>query len=68
MPVVTPDHPVWEMDYMELKDYLMTFGKEYPEETGFMMRSGREEDHVVETREEMLGEFYSDTVMHAARG
>jgi large subunit ribosomal protein L46 len=35
LPVVTPDQPEWEVDYFNLKTYLMQFGKEYPEELGF---------------------------------
>lgn len=55
LPVVTPDEPQWEEDYMELRAYLDTYGKELPEETGFMPRD-KPEDHIVESDEEMIGE------------
>mmetsp|Transcript_1469 Transcript_1469/g.1404 ORF Transcript_1469/g.1404 Transcript_1469/m.1404 type:complete len:378 (-) Transcript_1469:49-1182(-) len=36
LPVVLPDKPKWEQDYMDLRSYLDTFGKVYPKELGFM--------------------------------
>jgi large subunit ribosomal protein L46 len=53
LPVVQPDIPDWEMDYMQLRAYLDTYGKEYPPETGFMAPDAPEH-HIVETHEEML--------------
>ena len=53
--MVTPDEPQWEEDYMELRAFLDTYGKELPEETGFMPRD-KPEDHIVESDEEMIGE------------
>eukprot|EP00804_Cyclotella_cryptica_P007384 CCRYP_002605-RA/>CCRYP_002605-RA protein AED:0.04 eAED:0.04 QI:218/1/1/1/1/1/2/54/354 len=53
LPVVTPDEPQWEEDYMELRAYLDTYGKEFPEETGFMPKD-KPEDHIVESDEELL--------------
>jgi hypothetical protein len=55
LPIVTPDMPGWERDFVDLTDYLATFGKEYPEETGFMYAMDKPEDHVVPTDEELLG-------------
>jgi hypothetical protein len=54
LPVVTPDEPQWEVDYMELRAYLDTFGREYPPETGFMPPD-KPEDHIIESNEEMIG-------------
>jgi hypothetical protein len=56
LPIVTPDMPLWEREFTDLTDYLATFGKEYPEETGFMYAMDRPEDHVVPTDEELLGQ------------
>lgn len=53
LPVVTPDHPQWEVDYFNLKTYLMQFGKEYPEELGFSPGPGP----LAITDEELLGAF-----------
>ena len=55
LPVVTPDTEQWEREYIDLRDYLWTFGKEYPEETGFMYAMDKEEDHIVPSDEELLG-------------
>ena len=55
LPVVTPDVEEWEQDYIDLRDFLMTFGKEYPAETGFMFAPDKPEDHVVESDEELIG-------------
>ena len=55
LPVVTPDVEEWEQNYLDLRDYLMTFGKEYPAETGFMLAPDKDEDHVVESDEDMIG-------------
>lgn len=43
LPVVVPDTEDWEREYYALRDYLWTYGKEFPEETGFMfeMEIGR---------------------------
>jgi len=54
LPVVTPDVEDWEREYLDLRAYLMTFGKEYPAETGFMFAPDKPEDHVVESDEEMI--------------
>ena len=56
IPVVTPDAEDWEREYANLRDWLWTYGKEYPEESGFMYAMDRPEDHVVPTDEELLGE------------
>ncbi|KAL7462434.1 hypothetical protein ACHAXS_002813 [Conticribra weissflogii] len=53
LPVVTPDMEEWEREFVDLQEYLMTFGKVYPPETGLMPEE-REEDHVVMSDEEML--------------
>lgn len=58
LPVVTPDVEEWEQDYIDLRDFLMTFGKEYPAETGFMFAPDKPEDHVVESDEELIGKFW----------
>ena len=55
LPVVTPDVEEWEQDYNDLRDFLETFGKEYPAETGFMFAPDKSEDHVVESDEDMIG-------------
>lgn len=57
LPVVTPDVEEWEQDYIDLRDFLMTYGKEYPAETGFMFAPDKPEDHVVESDEELIGKF-----------
>lgn len=57
LPVVTPDVEEWEQDYVDLRDFLMTYGKEYPAETGFMFAPDKPEDHVVESDEELIGKF-----------
>lgn len=57
LPIVTPDMPQWEREFIDLTDYLATFGKEYPEETGFMYAMDKPEDHVVPTDEELLGKW-----------
>ena len=57
IPVVIPDMDDWEREYVDLRDWLWTYGKEYPEETGFMYAMDRPEDHVIPTDEELLGEF-----------
>mmetsp|Transcript_5508 Transcript_5508/g.11973 ORF Transcript_5508/g.11973 Transcript_5508/m.11973 type:complete len:385 (+) Transcript_5508:171-1325(+) len=54
LPVVTPDMEDWERDYIDLRDYIWTYGKEYPEETGFMYAPDKPEDHIVPTDEELL--------------
>ncbi|KAL7539987.1 hypothetical protein ACHAXR_010655 [Thalassiosira sp. AJA248-18] len=54
LPVVTPDVEDWEKDYIALRDYLWTYGKEYPEECDFMYAPDKEEDHIVPTDEELL--------------
>lgn len=54
LPVVTPDMEPWEREYIDLRDYLWTYGKEYPEECGFMYAPDKPEDHIVPTDEELL--------------
>mmetsp|Transcript_55947 Transcript_55947/g.118965 ORF Transcript_55947/g.118965 Transcript_55947/m.118965 type:complete len:364 (+) Transcript_55947:82-1173(+) len=54
LPVVTPDMEPWERDYIDLRDYLWTYGREYPEECGFMFAPDKPEDHIVPTDEELL--------------
>ncbi|KAL3808247.1 hypothetical protein ACHAXA_006523 [Cyclostephanos tholiformis] len=54
IPVVIPDMEAWEREYVDLRDWLWTYGKEYPEETGFMYAPDKPEDHVVPTDEELL--------------
>jgi len=54
LPVITPDVLPWEREYFDLRDYLATYGKEYPEETGFMFAPDKPEDHIVPTDEELL--------------
>ena len=56
LPVVTPDSPEWEEEYMMLSAFLDSYGKELPEETGFMPKD-KPEDHIIETDQEMLGTF-----------
>ena len=51
LPVVTPDKPQWEVDYLNLKTYLQQFGKEYPPELGFSPGKGK----LAMTDEELLG-------------
>jgi len=34
LPIVTPDKPQWEVDFMELDAYLKSYGKQYPKELG----------------------------------
>ena len=36
LPIVTPDEPKWATDYYELRDYLDSFGTEYPEGNPFV--------------------------------
>ena len=60
LPVVTPDKPQWEVDYLNLKAYLEQFGKEYPEELGFSSIKGK----LAITDEELLGAFVVYTVVH----
>ncbi|KAL3800757.1 hypothetical protein ACHAW5_002471 [Stephanodiscus triporus] len=54
IPVVIPDMESWEKEYVDLRDWLWTYGKEYPEETGFMFAMDRPEDHVLPTVEELI--------------
>ena len=58
IPIVTPDIPEWEREYNDLRDYIWTYGKEYPEETGFMFAMDKPEDHIVPSDEEMIGECF----------
>lgn len=53
IPIVTPDAEDWERQYWDLRDYIWTYGKVYPEETGFMPPE-KPEDHIVPTDEELL--------------
>lgn len=55
LPIVVPDMELWEREFVDLTDYLSTFGREYPEETGFMLSMDKPEDHIVPTDEELLG-------------
>lgn len=57
IPVVTPDMDEWEIDYMNLRDYIWSYGKVYPEESGFMFDIDKEGDHDIPSDEELLGEF-----------
>ena len=57
IPVVTPDMEEWERNYIDLRDYIWTYGKEYPEETGFMYAMDSEEDHIVPSDEELIGKL-----------
>ena len=57
IPVVTPDMEDWERNYIDLRDYIWTYGKEYPEETGFMYAMDSEEDHIVPSDEELIGKL-----------
>lgn len=57
IPVVTPDMEEWERNYIDLRDYIWTYGKEYPEETGFMYAMDSDEDHIVPSHEELIGKF-----------
>jgi len=57
IPVVTPDMEEWERKYIDLRDYIWTYGKEYPEETGFMYAMDTEEDHIVPSDEELIGKL-----------
>lgn len=56
IPVVTPDMDEWEIDYMNLRDYIWSYGKVYPEESGFMFDIDKEGDHDIPSNEELLGE------------
>ena len=55
IPIVTEDMDNWEKEYIDLRDWLLTYGKEYPEESGFMYAMDKPEDHIVPTDEELLG-------------
>jgi len=57
IPVVTPDMEDWERKYINLRDYIWTYGKEYPEETGFMYAMDSDEDHIVPSDEELIGKL-----------
>jgi uncharacterized protein YaaR (DUF327 family) len=58
IPIVTEDMDNWEKEYIDLRDWLLTYGKEYPEESGFMYAMDKPEDHIVPTDEELLGKCY----------
>lgn len=58
IPIVTEDMENWEKEYINLRDWLLTYGKEYPEESGFMYAMDKPEDHIVPTDEELLGKFW----------
>ena len=64
IPVVTPDMEEWERNYIDLRDYIWTYGKEYPEETGFMYAMDSEEDHIVPSDEELIGKFCAYDVLY----
>ena len=53
---VVEDYEDYELEWMELKQYLMSFGKQYPDETKFMFEPDKPEDHIIESDEDMLGE------------
>ena len=54
LPVVTPDKPQWEKDFLDLKDYLDCYGKVYPEDSGFMSLEGGDPGEDYLTDEELL--------------
>jgi hypothetical protein len=54
LPVVLPDPPEWMSDYMDLREYLDLFGKEYPKELG-MVPEGVDDHMRLYTNEELLG-------------
>lgn len=54
LPVVTPDMDKWETEFRDLRDWFATYGREYPEETGFMYAMDKPEDHIVPSDEELL--------------
>ena len=55
LPVITPDKPKWQKDYVELRDYLDTFGKIYPKELGFQPDDIAETMGHPTTEEDLLG-------------
>ena len=57
LPVVMPDIPKWERDFMELQQYLDSFGREYPKELDFFGEPEPYENPGA-TDEEMMGECY----------
>lgn len=52
--VVMPDYEDYELEWMDLKNYLMSYGKQYPDETKFMFEPDKPEDHIIESDEDML--------------
>lgn len=54
LPVILPDKPQWEQEYMDLRDYLDTFGKVYPKELGFMPDDYQEVAGNPTTEEDLL--------------
>ena len=52
LPIVTPDEPKWATDYYELRDYLDSFGTEYPEGNPFV--ESWHEDEGKETYDDLL--------------
>lgn len=54
LPIVTPDLPKWEKDYLDLRDYLDCFGRVYPEEAGIMDPEGDDPGDDYYTDEELF--------------
>jgi hypothetical protein len=54
LPIVTPDLPKWEKDYLDLRDYLDCYGKVYPEEAGIMDPEGDDPGDDYYTDEELF--------------
>jgi len=50
------DYEDFELEWMDLKHYLMSYGKQYPDETNLMFEPDKPEDHIIESDEDMLGE------------
>ncbi len=57
LPVILPDKPKWQKDYIELRDYLDTFGKIYPKELGFQADDIAETMGHPTTEEDLLGTY-----------
>lgn len=62
-PVVLPDMPQWERDYIDLRAYLLSFGKEYPPE---LKLTSIDSPGYVPTDEEILGESIYPFLLLAA--
>ena len=50
LPIVTPDVPKWEKDFLDLQDYLDCYGRVYPEESGLSQPEGDDpgEDYITD--------------------